>query len=508
MAYADLRAFVQRLDEDGELLRISEEVDWNLEIGAVSRRLCDLETGGTPAPAVLFENIRGYPAGRLLTNTLASFRRYALALELDQTTPRLDLVRAFAERIKIPLPPRVLAANEAPCKENIITGDDVDVLMFPVPQWHKRDGHRYIGTFHACITKDIDSDWVNWGMYRVGVHDRNTLGLNIPAGGTSHARRIYERYVAEGKPMPIALAMGDCPTVPIVAAGSFPAGLYEAEMAGALRGEPLVLVKAETSDLMVPANAEIVIEGYVQPGELRPEGPFGEYTGYYGGGESPKPVIHVTCISHRDDPILIGSQEGVPLVDDHYMTAIQMSALTKHHLKETLRLPGIKEVFYHPAANWDFCVVSAEKVFDGAANTIGHAVWSGPIGFNTGYADWVVVVDEDVDPSDINQVLWALVTRTNPIDDIHMVRKKGAVSYLAPNTSLDNRRRRLSGSGIVIDAGWPYEWRVFDRESVPDRSDWFDWDEEVRTAAQRIVERALKPGKGRDDLPGDSARGK
>ena len=492
MAFQDMREFIQKLEDENELLRITEEVDWNLEIGAIARRLCDLETQGQAMPAVMFENIKGYPGAKFFTNSLSSFRRYALALGLDKHSHKLDIVKTFDKRINKPLPPVIVDKKTAPCKENILLGDDIDVGIFPVPKWHERDGHRYLGTFHACITKEKGSDWVNWGMYRVGIHDKNTVGFNIPPGGMQNANLIHNDYVAAGERMEVVLAMGDCPTLPIVSAAMFPVGCSEVEMAGALREKPFELVKAETVDLMVPANAEIIIEGYLDPGELKLEGPFGEYTGYYGGGESPKPVMHITCITHRHNPILIGSQEGVPFVDDHYMASISMSALCRHHLIDVVKVPGVREVFYHPAANWDFCVVSAKKTFDGAANTIAHAVWCGKFGYHTGSSDWIVVVDEDVDPSDINQMLWALVTRTNPADDVHIVKRKGAVNFLAPNTPLGNRRKLLSGSAIVIDAGWPFDWKINDKSSVPDVSNWLDWDEKVRDIAAAIVDRNLK----------------
>ncbi|NMC80915.1 MAG: UbiD family decarboxylase [Chloroflexi bacterium] len=492
MAYKGLREFIQKLEDEGELLRITEQVDWNLEIGAVARRLCDLETKGQSVPAVLFENVKDYPGGKFFTNSLASYRRYALALGMDKNSSRLDLVHAFEERINHPIPPVVVDKKDAPCKENILLGDDIDVFKFPVPKWHERDGHRYLGTFHASITKDLESDWVNWGMYRVGIHDKNTVGFNIPPGGLQNANIIHNAYLAQGKRMPVVLAMGDDPVLPIVAAGMFPVGCSEVEMAGALRQAPYELVKAETCDLMVPANAEIIIEGYVDPGDMRTEGPFGEYTGYYGSGAGKKPVLHITCITHRNDPILIGSQEGVPFVDDHYMASISMSALARHHLRDVLKFPIVKEVFYHPAANWDFCVVSVNKDFDGVANTIAHGIWCAKFGYHTGSSDWVIVVDEDVDPSDINQVLWALVTRTNPSEDIHIVKRKGAVNFLAPNTLLENRRKLLSGSSIVIDAGWPFDWKISHKESIPLVSNWEEWDEKIREAAAAIVDRNLK----------------
>jgi len=491
MAYKGMREFLEVLEAEGELMHITEPVDWNVQIGATSRRLCDLETNGTPVPAVMFENIKDYPGGRFFTNSLASWRRYALALGLPKDTSRMDIVEAFYQRVKTPIPPVVLDKADALCKENILLGDDIDVTKFPAPQWHAQDGNRFLGTFHAFINKDLDSDWVNWGMYRVAIHDKKTIGINIPPGMMNHAHIIHKGYIEKNMRMPVAVVMGDCPTLPIVSAANFPAGVNEVEYAGALRQAPFELVKAETNDLLVPAHAEIVIEGYIDPGELRDEGPFGEYTGYYAGGRHPKPVIHVTCITHRNDPILIGSQEGVPLVDDHYMAGISMSALARQVLLDTVKVPGVKKVFYHPEANWAFCVVSVEKAFDGHANTIAQAIWSSRCGSSVGFADFIVVVDHDIDPSNLTQVLWALAGRCNPIEDMQFVRNKGFANFLDPKIPLADRKKLISSSGVVIDAAWKYEWRVSAPENIPPVSNWEDWAEPVRRFAADLVDRNL-----------------
>ena len=492
MAFKDMREFINKLEEEGELLRIKEEVDWDLEIGAVSRGLLDIENKGINTPAVLFENIKGYPGGRFFTNSLSSYRRYSIALGLPSDTGRTELVRTFEKRFNDPIKPVTVDRSQAPCKENIILGDDIDVTKFPVPRWHEADGQRFIGTFYTSILKDKDSEWVNWGMYRSCIHDKKTLGLNIPARVEfKNGTLIHSKYIKENERMPVVLAMGDCPTLPIVAAGMFPVGCSEVDIAGGLRQAPYELVKAETCDLMVPANAEIIIEGYIDPHDAIPEGPFGEYTGYYGGEEMPRPVIRVTCITHRNDPILIGSQEGVPFVDDHYMCSISMSAMARHHLISTLKLPGVKDVFFHPAADWNFCVVSADKIYDGAANTIAFALWSSKLGCQSGYADWVVVVDDDVDPSDINQVLWVLVTRCNPAESVHIVRNKGGVNLLNPTMHIDDRNKMLSAGGICIDAGWPYSWKAEEmktgRKVIPTVSNWEDWPDEVRERAEYLA---------------------
>jgi UbiD family decarboxylase len=484
MAHRDLREFIRQLEEQGELLRVRGEVDWKEEIGAVSRRLCDRETEGTNAPAVLFENIKGYPGGRFFTNTLASFRRYALALGLKKETPVKEIIETYRQRIKNPVKPKVVKSG--PCKENILMGKDVDLFKFPTPKWHPEDGHRYIGTFHTVIVKDPDSDWVNWGLYRLGIHDEASTGIIITPN--QHVGLIYEKYEARNQPMPVVVAIGQDPIHPIVAASGFMGGVSEVDMAGGLRQAPVELVKAETCDLLVPAHAEIILEGEILPKERKMEGPFGEYTGYYGGDRFPKPVFHVTCITHRNDPILTGSEEGVPLVDDNIMGCISQSALAKWLLLDLVCVPGVKDVFFLPhCASWHFCIVSATNAHPGIARRITSAIWGSKFGGIGGYADWVVIVDDDIDPTNIQQVLWSVATRCDPARGVQITERRGTNVLLPKIAVLDRTERGIQGSSIMIDAQFPYEWRRSDPASVARVANWDNWTPEVRERALKLL---------------------
>lgn len=490
MAYRDLREFLDVLEAEGELLRIKEEVDWNEEIGAVSRRLCDKETQGINSPAVLFENIKGYPGGRFFTNTLASYRRYALALGLKKDTPVKQLIRTYHDRILNPVKPVIV--DSGPCKENILKGNNVDLFKFPTPKWHAQDGHRYIGTFHAVITKDPDTDWTNLGLYRLGVHDKASTGVLITSG--QHIGLIYQKYQEAKKAMPVAVAIGCEPTLPIVSASAYAAEISEFDMAGGLRQAPVELVKAETNDLLVPANAEIILEGEVPPDELKTEGPFGEWTGYFGGDVFPKPVFHVKCITHRNNPILTGSQEGVPLVDDNLMASISMSALALHNLKDLLKVPGVQDVFFYPhAAGWVLCIVSVKSLVSGLAQQVACAVWGSRFGSRRSFAEWVIVVDEDIDPSNINQVIWAMTTRCDPERSIQIIRRRGQAVPLLPNiTFADRVEKQMPSSSIIIDGTFPREWRVADPRSVPAVCNWESWPQKVRERALSILKERSK----------------
>ncbi len=485
MAYKDFRQFLNKLDAEGELLRIKDEVDWEEEIGAISKRLIDKETRGVNAPAVLFENITGYPGASFFTNTIASYRRYALALGLPKDTPIRDIIETYRQRAKNPVKPKIVKSG--PCKENILKGKDVDLFKFATPKWHAKDGHRYIGTFHSCIMKDPESDWTNWGMYRMGIHDKNSTGIWINLG--QHCWIIYEKYKAMGKPMPMAVAIGQDPTHAIVAASPFDEGVSEVDMAGALRQEPVELVKAETNDLLVPANAEIILEGEVPPDETRMEGPFGEAAGYYGGAKFPKPVFHVKCITHRNNPIHTGSMESTPCTDDSINWSTAATALLKNHVIDNLKIPGVKDLFFNPYAfGVGMCIVSAKRVMSGLPMVIASAIWCHHNSFISVAASWVIVVDEDVDPTNFNEVIWAMTTRCDPQRGIQIIKDRGNALALVPTVPwIDRAKLQKGGSSILIDAGFPYDWKISDPENIPDVLNFESWPKEVREKALKVL---------------------
>jgi len=498
--HMDLREFIKILEDNGELLRVKEETHWQEEIGAVSRRLCDLESEGQPQPALLFENITDYPGGTFFCNSLSSYRRYSLALGFPKDTTPLELVRLVHERLRTPHPvkPVVVDKSAAPCKENIYTGDEVDLVkMFPTPHWHTHDGGRYLGTFHAMIQQDLeDPDWTNWGTYRMMIHDKNRMGAMMTP--VQHSGMIYQKYKAAGKIMPVCVAMGGDIVNPIVSCAGFNEGVSEVDMAGALRGKPIELVKAETCDLMVPADAEIILEGYVDPnGEMLVEGPFGEFTGYYGGDPRPREIFHVTCVTTRNNPILIGSQEGPPLTDDNICGSVICSALARQVLLDVMKVPGAQEVFFHPfGASWGFCVVSCKRVQANLPQQCAHAIWSSKLANDSGRAGVFIVVEEDVDPSNIQMVLWSMVTRCDPGERIYIYKARGGVNPLWPNIPKYARTIEQKAAGaILIDAGFPHDWYVAHPENVPAMCDWGGFSEGVRDRALQILINNAKHGR-------------
>jgi 4-hydroxy-3-polyprenylbenzoate decarboxylase len=454
----DLREFLNFLERHGELQRITEEVDWNLEMGAIVRRCYDL---GAAAP--LFENVTGYPKGyRALGAPLGPSRkpghslyaRTAMALGLSPETPAKEIMSFYLARKEMLIKPVVV--KNGPCKENILMGADVDLLKFPVPLIHGGDGGRYIGTWHTVITKDLDSPWVNWGMYRLMIHGRDTLGCFFP--DQQHVGQMLQKYESRKTPMPAAVAIGGAPIIPIVSAIQLPPAVNEVEVAGALMGEPVPLVRCETVDLQVPATAEIVLEGEILPGERRDEGPFGEYMGYEAGKTSPKPVFQVKAITHRNDPILPFSNMGMPIHEGQTATAFFKGAEIYSELKK-MGLP-VKSVFAPPFGVGHMVVVSTETPFMNFAKRVAHAVWATKPGLFTYY---IVVVDADVDPTNMDEVIHAIATKCHPVNGIHRVPHIPGFPVLLPFLP---PRERLIGdaAGVIFDCTWPKDWPA---ETIP-----------------------------------------
>ena len=414
MSFRDLREYLDRLEEEGELMRIKEEVDWNLEAGAIIRRAQDLR-----APAPLFENIKGYGSGYRLFGAPAGvsnqpnryFARVAISLGMDPESTASDIIEEYIERKKNPIKPVIV--NGGPCKENILMGDEANLLEFPVPLLHEGDGGRYIGTWHIVVTKDPDLDWVNWGMYRLMIHDERSMGC-VLVPPQHIGMMYYGKYEPRNRPMEFAVAIGGDPVIPIVGCAMMPPYVNEVDIAGALRGEPVELVKCETVDLHVPASSEIVIEGEIHPYERKDEGPFGEYVGYRAGKKSPKPVFRVKAITHRNDPILTTSCIGVPVDDTHATMPLTMGA----EVLDELRGKGlpVKAVYIPPDGVSHMIIVSTKVPYENFARKVADTVWSTTPGT---YIYYVVVVEDDVDVTDMGEVMHAFTTKCHPYRGIY-----------------------------------------------------------------------------------------
>jgi 4-hydroxy-3-polyprenylbenzoate decarboxylase len=449
MPFNDLREYIDRLEQEGEVQRIEEEVDWDLEAGAMLHY--SYEQQGMPAP--FFQKIKDYPEGyRLFGGTLGSYKRSAIAMDIDPDASPHQLVEEYIKRIKKPIKP--VMVSDGPCKENIIIGDDVDVLKFPVPQIIPDDGQRFIGTLDLVVAKELNSEWVNWGTHRVAVHNRNTLGVLIHRY-THLGTMLRNDYEPINKPMEVAVVISADPISAWTGGIPVPWGVSEVEIAGGMRREPVKMIKCETIDLAVPATAEIVIEGEIRPHDRMEEGPFGEYAGYVASLVEPRPVIRVKAITHRNDPILTMAAPGIP----YYEGLVTANITRAAELLDALKGRGIpvSAVSVPPEGGCLIAVVAVNTLYSNIAEQVAHVIWGSVAGIIVPY---IIVVDKDVDPFNMAEVIHALASKCHPYRGI-MRQKNTLGSPLWPFLNAHERLHKL-GSRAYFDCTWPLDWDVGD----------------------------------------------
>lgn len=439
----DIRDFIARCEEEEMLHRIKAEVDWDLELSHIAK--LNEERRG---PALLFENVKGY-ASPVLTSACTTTQRLALIMGMDRKSTLVDIMREWVNKGGNKIPPKWVESG--PCKENVMKGNEVDLTRFPAPKFYPLDGGRYFGTAHFVITKDPDTGWVNLGTYRLQLLEKNTLGTQFIKG--KHADIMLKKYAERKEPMPVAAVVGCDPLLFLMGAARLSAFESEYDLAGSIRGEPIEVVKGETVDLPIPATAEIVVEGEVDPEDFKPEGPFGEYTGYYSGvGANPRNYIKVNCITFRNNPIFWSTTVGRAVTDTHMTMALTYGATLWQQL-EAMRIPGLKAVYCPPEGSGRFlAIISVKQMYPGHSIQVGTAAIStemGAYGLKT-----VIVVDEDIDPWDLPRVLWALSFRFQPARAEFI--KRGRSTPLDPSLPLDQRDIT---SRLIIDATIPYEWK-------------------------------------------------
>ena len=284
MAYKDLREWLRAVESMKQLKTI-EGADWNEEMGAITELI--YHEGAAPPPAIMFDKVPGYADGfRALFGATCSPERMALTLGFPDTVKTgIDLVKTYRKQLKgfQAIPPKIV--KDGPVFENIDSGDDVNVLKFPVPKMHELDGGRYIGTACLIITRDPDEGWVNFGAYRVMVHDEKRVAFYISPG--KHGNLQRQKYFDRNEPCPVVVCVGQDPLLFLASGNEVGYGLSEYDYAGGFKGEPIEVVKGRHTGLPIPAHAEIVLEGEAVPGEMQEEGPFGEWTGYYASSARP-----------------------------------------------------------------------------------------------------------------------------------------------------------------------------------------------------------------------------
>ena len=455
----DLRDWLARVDRIGELQRIDAAVDAREEMSAITYLLAKTET----SPAVLFDTSSNTHGFRHLWNLFGpSVARTAITLEEDPATPTLELIRRTKDKLRVTIDPREVTPAEAVLYENSLYGEDIDLSKLPIPQHWPRDGGRYAGTADAVITRDLESGYLNVGTYRMMIQGPRQVGLSL-APGKDALRHIHQAW-ARGEALPVAAAWGVDPLLMVAGSQSLPPGVSEYGFAGGIKGRPIEVVRAMQSDLLVPAAAEIVMEGLIHPGAIKEEGPFGEFTGYYGYKDIECPLIEVTALHFRHRPILTNAlMADYPSNEQSAFFSTVRSAKIWADL-DKLGIQGIRGVYAHPAAAGAFAlvVISLEQRYAGhAAQALSLAAQVPGGAYVT---KWIIAVDEDVDPTDMDQVLWAMGTRANPIDDIDILRNTRG-SPLDP--SQNPPEKRLYGSKALINACKDYRYiKTFPRRTL------------------------------------------
>ena len=477
-AMADLRRFIELSRERGEL-EVVKGADPYLEMGA----LYELSLRERYPPVLLFEDIKGYPASHRVVMNVRFSKLFVDDLDLDA----LKSFRARKKWEGDPIDPHYV--NAGPVCDNILKGDKVDVRAFPAGHWHVGDGGPYIGTECLVINKDPDSDWVNIGTYRVQVQDEKTLTVFIEPG--KHGGLIREKYWAKGKPCPMVVCVGQAPILGTVASTASRVGVGEYGTAGARIGEAIKVVRGELTDLPIPADAEIAFEGFMPPPEeeTRPEGPFAEWPGYYATDAGAEPVLRVGAVYHRDDPILIGQPPAKPTFPGRQNPLAGMAALWD--ALEAAGVPGVTGVWKPIGGGTRFINVISIKQLHA-----GHAKMAGLVATGAGPGAYMgrltIVVDDDIDVTSMEEVMWALATRWDPKTQTDII--DGCWSgYIDPLISPEKRAAGdITTSRIIIYAVRPWHWK--DRfpavNSVP--QEYADEIEKKWTGKLRFLERTAR----------------
>jgi len=458
--HTDLREWLEKVDRIGELKRV-HGADWDLEMGGLAEIVS--REARAVAPALLFDDITGFPKGhRVLFNQLDSVGRLAVTLGLSLDRPgKTACVRACRDRLaSMSLqPPRLVTSGRV--QENVLTGDDIDLYKFPVPRHHELDGGRYFGTAHCVITRDPETGHVNLGTYRCMLFDKNSVGLHMSPG--RHGRTARDKFFERRQPFKVAVAVGGDPALFLASTQAVAERVSEYEFAGGLKGAPIEVMEAPYTKLPIPAHAEIVIEGECFPGDMRDEGPFGEWAGYYANnGLKPvrEPVIRVKTLLHRNDPILTCAQPARP-PGYNFAFCVFRSAMIWDEI-EKAGVPDIRGVWCHEAgASRLFNVVAIKQRYPGHSRQAGLIASQCASGVYVGR--YTIVVDDDIDPANLNDVIWAISTRAEPGRAIELSRRSRS-SSADPAASPEDKGSESNPAAVfttkaIIDACWPYEWK-------------------------------------------------
>jgi 4-hydroxy-3-polyprenylbenzoate decarboxylase len=450
-SYNGLRDWIAQADAMGELEHI-KGASWEEEIGMATELVNRSET----APSLLFDEIPGFPKGfRVLTNVYGGLRS-RMTLGFPSHLTKYEMSEAYMQNFlkqRKTIPAKIVETG--PVFENVMKGDQVDLLKFPTPKWHEEDGGRYIGTAGYNVTKDPDEDWVNIGTYRVMLHGKNTVGFYISPG--KHGRIHRDKYMARGEKMPVVIVCGGDPLVFLNSSTESPYGVSEYDIVGGLRGKAMELVRGPITGLPFPADAEIVLEGWMDPNVQQLEGPFGEWTGYYASDVRPEPVVTVEAVYHRNDPILCGCPPQKPPEESARYRSVIRSALLRENIAKA-GVPDVTAVWGHEVGNTRMLVgVAIKQRYAGHAAQAGHVAAMCHLGAYAG--KYVVVCDDDIDVTDLQDLIWAMIFRSDPATSIDII-KEAWSTPLDPRIEPKQRdEKNYTNSRAIINACKPYHWR-------------------------------------------------
>ncbi|MBI4526378.1 MAG: UbiD family decarboxylase [Deltaproteobacteria bacterium] len=443
MPYKDLRHYLQVLEEKEKLFRISKEVDKDWELSAVSK-LVFRKIPDERRPALLFENVKGFSIP-VVTGVLGASRQvYATALETQLNFE--EIFRRWSKAQAEPIPP--LLAKNGLCQEVVYQGDEVDLFRLPVPVWTVPHDPAPYFTSPYVIARDPDTGQRNVGTYRMQLKGKKKTGIYF-GNNLQDLRRIIDKNEKLNRPTPVAVVLGTDPVIGLTSVSKIAFGLDELAVAGGLRGEAIELVTCKTSDLEVPATAEIVLEGEVPPGVREEEGPFGEYAGYMSRG-GPSFVINFKCMTTRRNPIFQAFVSQMPPSESSCIRGFGFEVPIYKKLKYDLGLPITDLHLKTAGGSTAFLVISIKKEHEGQPK---QAIW-GAWAVLPRFAKFAVVVDDDIDVRDSFAVDWAMSFRVQPARDIFIEPHTLSVP-LDPSVPIEgpvSDERRALGSKIGIDA--------------------------------------------------------
>lgn len=448
----DFRAWIEKIRAAGQLREV-DHADHRLELGAITEL-----NAKRRGPALLFDKFSGYQPGfRVLTGAMLNARTLGLTMGIEDDLATMDLTDKIAQKLRLIEP----KASEFPVEyvadgaimENKAAGDAIDLTIFPAPLWHELDGGPYIGTGCLHINRDPETGWVNVGAYRIQLQSKNTVGTYISPG--HHGNIIRQKYWDKNEPCPVAIVFGSHPLFLLMGGLEVPTGVDELTWVGAIAGQRVPVIRGPITGLPIPADAEIAVEGFVSKGDVQEEGPFGEFTGYYAGGRKPDTLVRVQALYYRNDPIILGAPPCRPLHDYSYFSSVLRSAIVKGALQKA-GIPGVKGIWVSEAgASRMWVVTSIRQQYPGHATqaaTIAAQCQAG--GLMNRYS---IVVDDDIDPSNIEDVIWAISTRSDPATDIDILRQCWSNPLDPMISSAQKEKKQLWNSRAIINACRPWD---------------------------------------------------